>query len=147
MNEQTMISDTALNHLKHTSPWVKFIAVLAFIGSVVMLLMGLIFLVIGVLAPADSRMPGGGFVAGGLIYLVITIFICLIPGALMMRYSNAISCIPDAGQEAVEDALMRQKSFWKYMGIYTIVLLSLYVLGILAAIAIPFIVYGASHHF
>ncbi|MDE2236027.1 MAG: hypothetical protein KGK44_10870 [Gammaproteobacteria bacterium] len=135
MSEQAMLTEAGLQHLNKTSPWVKFIAVLAFVGTTIMLLMGLVFLVMGLGAGNPS------FMAGGLLYLVITLIICLIPGILMWRYSKAIGRIPDDGQPALEDALARQKSFWKYMGIYTIVILVITVLAMLFAI-----IYGSISH-
>ena len=45
----------------------------------------------------------------------------------------------------MEDALRQQKSFWKFMGILMIVLLSLYVLIFIGAIALG-VMFGVSHH-
>lgn len=140
MSEQAMVTEAALQYLNKTSPWVKFIAMLAFVGSALMLLMGLVFVVMGLLGST------GTFMAAGLLYLVITLVICLIPGVLMWRYSKAIGRIPDDGQEALEDALMRQKSFWKYMGIYTIVMLVITVLAMFAVILVPLMAHAASLH-
>ncbi len=45
----------------------------------------------------------------------------------------------------MEDALKQQKSFWKFMGILMIVLLALYAVIFIGAIALG-VMFGASHH-
>lgn len=146
MNDQVMISETAIQYLRSTRPWVLFLAVLAFIGTAFMALVSIFMFAASALVPADSKMPVFVFPLIGLLYLVLSSLVFLIPGILMMRYSGAIARIPFSGQTALEDALARQRTIWKYMGIYMIVVLSLDVLGILAAIAIPFIVHGGIYH-
>jgi len=113
----------ALGYLKRTQPWVTFIAVMGFIGTVLMVLMSLFMLAGGALMPANTKLPAMFFTVFGILYMFLGIFFCLIPGILLMRYSSAISSIPATGQAALESALSRQKSFWKYAGIFTIVIL------------------------
>jgi len=123
MNEQISVSEKALGYLKSTQPWVTFIAVMGFIGAAFMVLMSLFMLAGGALMPANPKLPAMFFPVFGGFYLLLSIFFCLIPGILLMRCSSAISSIPGTGQAAVESALSRQKSFWKYAGIFTIVIL------------------------
>jgi len=88
-----------------------------------MVLMSLFMLAGGALMPANTKLPAMFFTVFGILYMFLGIFFCLIPGILLMRYSSAISSIPATGQAALESALSRQKSFWKYAGIFTIVIL------------------------
>ena len=45
----------------------------------------------------------------------------------------------------MEQALKQQKSFWKFMGIFMIILLVLYAVIFIGAIALG-VMFGASHH-
>lgn len=60
------------------------------------------------------------------------------------RYRNDAANYVRAEQEAMEQALKLQKSFWKFIGVLMIVLLSLYVLIFIGAIAFG-LMFGASH--
>jgi len=120
MNEQVTVSDKALGYLNNTHLWITFIAVMGFLGTALMLLIGLAMLAGGSFMPANSKMPAMFFTAIGVFYLIMSIFLCLIPGILLMRYGSAISSIPAAGQAGLESAMSRQKSFWKYIGFYVI---------------------------
>jgi len=132
MNEPVMVSETALQYLRSTRPWVLFLAVLAFIGTAFMALACLIMFAGAALAPANGKMPAALFLILGVVYLVMTLFFCLIPAILLVRYSSAISRIPSIGQSALEDALAKQKTFWKYAGNFTIAMLILDVFIIFA---------------
>ena len=123
MNEQILVSESALQYLRSTKPWVLFLAVLGFIGTAFMVLASLFMFAVAALAPANPKLPAALFFVIGAVYLAMTLFFCLIPGILLVRYSRAISRIPVSGQTALEDALARQKTFWKYAGIFTIVML------------------------
>ena len=143
MNEQIVVTENALGYLKGTSPWVKFLAVVGFVATAFMVLGGLFMFVGAALAPANSRLPAAFFPAVGVIYLVMSLFFCLIPSILLMRYGRAITDIPASGQKSMEHALQRQKTFWKYVGIFTVVWLVCYVLCIIGAIAFGF--FSAAH--
>ena len=73
----------------------------------------------------------------GMINVAVSIFY-LIPSILLYRYSSAISRFLDGG-DAFElgNALGFQKSFWKFVGIMTLISIIIAILGILAAIFIP----------
>ncbi len=132
MNEQIMVTETALKYLNSTRPWVLFLAVLAFIGTAFMALACLFMFAGAALAPANGKMPAALFLILGAVYLVMTLFFMLIPAILLVRYSSAISRIAISGQSALEDALAKQKTFWKYAGNFTIAMLVLDVFIIIA---------------
>lgn len=132
MNEQVMVSETALQYLRSTRPWVLFLAVLGFIGTAFMALGSLVMFAGAAFAPASSKVPAALFLMFGAIYIVMTLCFCLIPAILLVRYSGAISRIAVSGQSALEDALAKQKTFWKYAGNFTIAMLVLDVFIIFA---------------
>ena len=134
MNEQVMVSETALQYLRSTRPWVMFLAVMGFIGTAFMVLASLMMFAGSAITPANARLPETFYFMFAALYLAMSLFFCLIPGILLIRYSSAIFRIPSTGQEALEDALARQATFWKYAGIFTIAALVLDVFIIFAEI-------------
>ncbi len=123
-------TSTMLQSLKETKPWVRFLSVLGFISTGLMVLAGLVTIVAGSFAPS---MGAGLGALLGLAYLVMAA-IYIVPLVHLHRYANAIGrAALGAGTEAVEEALSRQKSFWRTVGIITLVILGLYVIAIIIA--------------
>ena len=145
MDGQIAVSESMLGSLKATRPWVSFLAILGFVVMVFMILAGLIMFVGFSVLPARTGLPPVFGPVFGVMYLVMAVFFYLIPCIYLLRYGNAIMRIPASGQAALEDALKQQKSFWKYLGIFAIVVIAFYVLCIVGGIAFV-IMYGAMHH-
>lgn len=118
-----------------TRPWVRLISILMFIVAVLM-----------VLITAASLLAGG--ISGAPVALIAPIQIAnvvlyLFPAYFLYKYSGAIGVfLRDGGTGELEAALGYQKSFWKFIGILTLVTLVISVIGIVAAIAIPGLVAG-----
>lgn len=130
------LTDGMLDSLRRTRPWVIFLAILGFILTAFMILGGIwMFAAFSLIdaMPAQQPLPrvfgptlGFGI---GAAEIVAAVFMYLLPGIILFRYGSAIGRMaPGNIQVAVEDALARQKSFWKYLGILMIVLLVVYVL-------------------
>ena len=135
MSGEFTVSDHMLESLRATRPWVKFLAILGFIVCALMALASLAFL--GGASMMQGPMAGIGPLLG-VVYLVL-VLLYFMPCLYLYKYAGAISRIPEGGQAALEDALARQKSFWKFMGILTAILLVceliFIVFGVLAAVA------------
>ena len=125
------VSDNMLDSLKATRPWVKFLAILGFILCGLMALAALAFL-------GGARMMGGPMASLGPVFGVVYLLLVVLyffPCLYLFRYAGAIARIPEAGASAMEEALAKQKSFWKFIGILTAVILSLELLAIVVMIA------------
>jgi hypothetical protein len=73
----------------------------------------------------------------GAINVAVSIFY-LIPSIWLYKYSSAISrFLGGGGASELGNALVYQKSFWKYVGIMILVSMMVAILGILAAVFIP----------
>ena len=73
----------------------------------------------------------------GAINIAVSIFY-LIPSIWLFKYSSAISrFLGGGGATEIGNALVYQKSFWKYVGIVILISIILGILGILAAVFIP----------
>ncbi|HEV7164170.1 MAG TPA: hypothetical protein VGO35_02125 [Gammaproteobacteria bacterium] len=137
MAEQVVVSENALGYLNATRPWVKFLAILGFIGIAFMVLFGLLMIFGFSLLPTQPGAPAFGAVFGVFYFLFAAIY--FMPCLFLYRYSRAIAAIPASGQGALEEALKSQKSFWKFMGIVALIIVSIEVLviviGVLIAVA------------
>jgi hypothetical protein len=145
MNQPITVSDNMLGSLKATRPWVMFLAILGFVFMGFMVLASLIMFVGFSAAPVSSKLPPFVGAVLGALYIALAVVAYLIPCLYLLRYGNAITRIQTAGQPAMEDALRLQKSFWKYVGILMIVVLVVYVLFIIGAIAFA-VMYGSMPH-
>ena len=126
--------------LNQTRPWVRFMSVMVYIGAAIALLVGLMSFLMeltGSLAGSRNEifqgMAGGGFLLGFVYFIMPILYIA--PGIFLSRYASAIKTLESTGtSEALENALKYQKSFWRYVGILTII--SLIVAAALIAFSI-----------
>jgi hypothetical protein len=59
----------------------------------------------------------------------------ILPGIFLFRYASAIKALKsDPSSPALEDALRYQKTFWRYLGILTIIMLCIFMLAMMAII-------------
>lgn len=145
MSEQIVVSESMLESLQATRPWVKFLAILGFIFGGLMTVAGLMMSVAFTFVPAKAGFPHFFGPVFGILYIVMAIFFYVLPCLYLLRYGSAITRIPTDGQAAMEEALKQQKTFWKYMGIFAIVVLVLYVFFFIGGITAAIII-GAMHH-
>jgi hypothetical protein len=130
-----VVTPTVLAMLRQTQPWVRFLSVLGFIFSVLMVLGGLV----GLLNPISR--PGIGpvfliYIPMGLLYFV--------PSLYLFRYASRIANLRRTHSvNQLEDALAAQKSFWKFVGIMAIIVIVIYVVAIASFIILPFMNSGA----
>jgi hypothetical protein len=132
------VSDLALDLMRQTRPWVIFLSVLCFLGSGVMLLLSLGAIALGAFASASGAKLQEGF-SGALlaaIYLPLAA-IYVYPGLKLWKYGSAIGrLLLSRSPTDLEQALAQQKSFWKYSGIAAIVMMVLYIVVIIGAVAL-----------
>ena len=127
------LSELALEMLRQTRPWVMFMGVLLFVLSGLMFLGGILMTFAGLAASAATKsvIPT---TALGLIYLPFAV-LYVYPGLKLVKYGSAIGRLMESRSSAdLEDALTHQKSFWKFSGIASIVMIVLYVVVIVITI-------------
>ena len=130
-----MVSEQSVEMLRQTRPWVMLMGVLCFIGSAFMVLGGLAMIGMGAVASASTKsaMPMG---LVGFIYLPLA-GLYIYPGLKLTKYGGAIGrllqsrAVPD-----LDAALEQQKSFWKFAGITTIIMIVLYILFFIGMMAV-----------
>jgi len=127
-----VVTDAMLAALAATRPWVRLVSVLLFIGAGLGLLAALISML------AVGHAPGGppAVLVGGIQVLACLLY--LVPAWYLSHYAGALgSFLQDGAVAELEAALDHQKSFWKFVGILTLISIVLAVVGIAAAILIP----------
>lgn len=124
----------AVEALRGTRPWVRLFSILGFLSAALMVVLGAA-VVLGGGASMFGDLGGEGAAAGGMmlglgvLYLVIGLLYFL-PCFYLFRYASRITSITEGGgAAALVDALDQQRRFWRLVGIYTVVMLALYLVA------------------
>ena len=117
--------------LAGTKPWVRLVSILGFISAG--------FMILGGLAAGALGVRMGRPEAAALIFVYPLMgLLYLVPSLYLFRFATRIGEYLQGGQEAqLELALDSQRSFWRFVGILSLVSIVLMALVIAAAIAIP----------
>ena len=132
------ISGEMIEALRGTKSWVMLIGVLMFVAAVFTVLAAVMMMFgSAVMVGKGQPMPPGVFLGIGIVYLV-TAAIDFFLGLYLVKYGSAIGRLLASGQSSdMEDALNHQRKFWKLGGILALIMIVMFVIGIVAAIAIP----------
>ncbi len=131
-----VLSPLGQQYLDQTRPWVRFMSILAFVGAGFMALAGAVIMLVGLAGGLSDSGAGGMFgaiggVAIGGVYLGMAC-LYIAPGVFLHRFAGSIRQLKrDPNEGALEAALRHQRSFWRYIGIMSLVGL---IVGVLAAI-------------
>jgi hypothetical protein len=126
------VSQEVVELLRKTKPWVRFLSVLGFIALVFILLAAVAIVALptgpmGAMAIGPKLAAAGAYILMGLLQFPALLF--------LSRYASRIKDLVNSGHpQDLEDALAAQKSFWKYVGIFTLVMIIVYILGIAAVL-------------
>jgi len=132
------ITEEMVSALRGTKGWVLLIVILLFIGAAITAVMALVMMVGGAaMGAAAQGMPSGMFAGMGVLYLVMAL-IYVFQGTYLVRYSSAIGRLLEGGREAdMEAALNQQQKFWRLAGVLALIFVVLFLVGMVAAIALP----------
>lgn len=127
-----VVTPATMQLFRETKPWVRFMSVLMFIGCGLIFLVAVIMLVAG----AGTSRSGGGIAAvASLAYLALGL-IYLAPAIFLSRYASRIGDLLNSQHpDHLQAAVAAQKSFWKFVGILTIVVLAIYLIVLLVVVA------------
>ena len=125
------VTPLMVDHLRATKPWVRLISVIMFISVGLMFLGGLAMMFMP--SPAGMRGFGFGPIVGIFYFIIGGLY--LAPAYFLHQYASSIQdFLQGGGDSAMETALGSQKSFWRFTGILTLVIICLYALIFLFAI-------------
>jgi hypothetical protein len=135
--EQLTITSTAKGFLKETAKWCKFLSVLGFVG------LGLLFLSSFFISSVYSNMPQAAAVPFNLGIVMTVVYILIIaiyifPLYYLYQFSLKLKkALLSKDEKILADAFEMLKSHYKFIGVFTIIMLSIYILaGILGIIGV-----------
>jgi hypothetical protein len=138
-----MVTQGVLQQLAGTKPWVRFMAVLMFVGAGFMLLGALFILLAGGAIMASSKIGGVGTgISAGVMSMFAILYasvalIYIYPALKLWGYANQIASLLVSGSTIdLEGALNQQRAFWKFLGIMVIAVFVLYIVAIILLVAI-----------
>ena len=142
-DDRAEVSDAAVEMLRQTKPWVTFLSIMAFIGSGLMLLGGGAMMLMGAIAGGRSTAAALPSAALGAIYIPLAV-LYIYPALKLWGFSSAIGrLVGTRSSMDLEMALSQQKSFWKFAGITTVVMMVLYALVFVGVIIVGVAARGA----
>jgi hypothetical protein len=119
--DDAAVPEPIIEELRGTRPWILFLAILGFLGTGLMVLLGL-----AMFAMAGAAGMPAPF---GLIYIAFAA-VYLLPAIYLIRYGSSIALlVRDPRMERLGSALGAQRRFWKMVGIMAAVILALYPIG------------------
>ncbi|MDR0399522.1 MAG: hypothetical protein LBH51_01090 [Treponema sp.] len=133
---QGILTAAMIRYLKESSPWLRFIGILGYVGAV-------FFIVSGLAAAVAAIVTGGGLFSGvsgavsvflGLIYVVsgaAAFFYARFTHAFGAKIRNYLQ---SGAERDLEEAFKNNRSLWKFTGILAIVGISFVPLGIVAVL-------------
>ena len=114
-----------------------------FLGGITMFLIGLMGS--GGMLPGMPVSAVINLVTVGLIYFFTAGFY-IPPGIFLARYAGSIRSLEEnRSAKSLEDTLKHQKSFWRYVGVMTIIALILTVLFLVFGMIVAILAAAASH--
>lgn len=120
--------------LNSTAKWAKFLAILGFIGVGFMVLAGLFMATLGSSIPTASDSSPFAFFTGGILglfYLAMAAFY-FFPSLYLYQYADKLkTAVISQDETQLILALDKNKRFFKFIGILTVVGIALYILFIM----------------
>ena len=135
------ITQDVIEMVKGTRPWVRVAGIVAMIiGGLTVI--GALFMMLGMGAmmmagSGDDAMAGAMGIGMGFVYLVLSLFYFL-PGLFLIRCAGAMDRLERSRDSDSLVAVFRhQRSFWRFVGVATLLMILLFVLGMAAAVLVP----------
>jgi hypothetical protein len=126
-NFENQLTSAAVGFLQESAKWSKFMAIIGFIGISLMVLVSL-FMAIGFSAMGASTMPELPFSMSvfSIIYVLFAA-IYFFPVYYLYQYATKTSlALHSKNKQLLADGLENLKSHHKFLGIFTLILVSLY---------------------
>ncbi|MDF3026372.1 MAG: hypothetical protein K0S23_679 [Fluviicola sp.] len=131
-SDKLRINNSIKENLITAAKWARFLAVMAFVFTGIMGIASLVILI----AALSSGIPS--LIGMGLGYMIVTI-VFIFPGLYLIRFAGSTEKGLRSNKQGEFDyGIQNLKSLFKFMGIYTIVLIGVYILIFMfASIANP----------
>ena len=130
------LNELAINSLQTSAKWSSFLAIIGFIGLGFMLLAALLVGSVFSAMPQEMGLeanPMGGVLKYLPLFYILIAVIYFFPVYYLYKYASEMNkAINLRNSESVAEALSYLKSHHKFLGIMTIVVISLYIIGMIA---------------
>ncbi len=138
LNNDLQVSPGGLSYLTESARWGKFLAIMGFILCGLMGLLAFFIPVVFTQIPPynsmSSSMSSGVKVGMTIVYLFLALMM-FFPCFYLYKFSVKMqSAVKAVSQENFDESLMNLKSMFKFYGVFTIIILSVYALIIIASI-------------
>ncbi|WP_299549631.1 DUF5362 family protein [Seonamhaeicola sp.] len=136
-NFELDINQEIKGYLSETSKWAYYLAILGFVGIGLMVLLGIFMAFFqGLAGSGVDALYGVGYSIGvGLVYIVIAA-VYFFPILYLFNFSKHMkSALKLSNNKDFITAFSNLKSHYKFVGIFSIVIISIYILIFMAAIA------------
>jgi len=136
---ELQLTEVIKSNLVEAAKWAKFIAIIGFIGTGFMVVVGLFF---GTIMGMVSRLEGtetaalppffGAIIA--VVYILLA-FLYFFPIKYLYDFSSKVKrAVELTDQDLFSEAIFKLKSHYKYIGILMIVMIGLYIVGIIISV-------------
>ncbi len=136
-HEPLTLSEKALSHLNTARKWSKFLAIYGFINCGFIIIMGIGMFGMQVIfnLQKEVSLPFPLFIVIGIIYIILGV-VCFFPSLYLYKFSNnAGNLVNFRNQNRVDETFNYLAKFYKFVGIFVIITLALYL------VALPFIIF------
>ncbi len=128
------LTEKTLEYLKSAAGWTKFLAILGFVACGLMASGGLLATIVFSFVGNEMDMMPFPPVILGLLYLVLA-GVYFLPAFYMYNFSSKTQqAITLFSTGHMEEAVKNIKSYFKFVGIFVIVMISLYIVAIIGMI-------------
>ena len=133
--EQLTLTSASKSFLKETAKWAKFLAIIGFILIALMLVFAVFSTTIfDMAAKMQPGIPEGLGLSMAITYLVLAI-IYFFPVYYLLQFSNKMKkAISIKNDETLAKAFEMLKSHYKFIGVFTVITMSLYALLIIVSV-------------
>ncbi|MCI5222927.1 MAG: hypothetical protein D3924_09705 [Candidatus Electrothrix sp. AR4] len=122
------ITESMLLSLRQTKPWIRVMSVIGFI-FIGFMAISWIFNFYSMFKSEFGRPPVPMLLLGGA--SMLTAFLYLLPSLYLFKFASSLNDLFEGGgARELEEALAHQKAFWKFVGILTLIVFALVLVGI-----------------
>ncbi len=138
LNNDLQVSQHGLSNLTESARWGKFLAIMGFIFCVLMVIIAFFIPAVFMQVPPYNSMSSSfnsGMKIGMTILYLILALMMFPPCFYLYKFSVKMqSAVKTVNQENFDESLMNLKSMFKFYGVFTIIILSVYALIIIGTI-------------
>ena len=132
--EQLTINKESKMFLKETAKWAFFLSIMGFVGIAFLILLGIFSGVIFKAIPQVGQIPSNFSLIMTITCLIVA-FLYSFPVYFLLRFSNKMKrALASKDDEILAGAFKVLKSHYKFIGVFTIITLSLYALLIIVSV-------------